>query len=166
MTGWTRRDSLEGFYSQQQSQTRFTSVLASWDYGCNQLDPKGKHQDIPLDYHFSLLNLGVHCFIVFLIFFAQNQLFLSFDNWTNLFFVCFVVTVWSQIHPCFNVCMDFDWLWFLYIALFLQMTRWRDFFFFSLMFIIFHVLNPFCCCAGWEKIHCFRRRSIWRKTVC
>lgn len=65
-------DTVGRFYSQQH--TPFTSILASEVNGCNQLDAKGKHHDIPQDNHFTLWN---HEFIVwfYLNVFAQKYLF-------------------------------------------------------------------------------------------
>ena len=76
---------------------------------------KGKHQDIPLDYHFTLLKNSV--FIVSLFeFFAQNQdYFLSFENWTNVFclfeakFSHVLMSAWSLLdcYDFFVLCLIF-----------------------------------------------------------
>lgn len=54
-------------------------------------------------------------------------------NWTNLFFLFVLIIIWSQIQPCFNVCVEFAqsfWFFFLYLALVFQVIRWRGVFFF------------------------------------
>lgn len=128
----------EGFYSQQQSHTQFMSVLVPRVYGCNHA--KGKHQDIPLDYHFTRSKFGVHCLYFLLIFFCtESRLFLK--SWTGPTFFFFII-IWSQIQPCFNVCVEFDrLLWFLYLALFLQMIRWRDWVFFFVLSSMLIILS-------------------------
>lgn len=123
---------LEGFYSQQQSHTQFMSVLVPRVYGCNHA--KGKHQDIPFDYHFTCSKFGVHCLYFLFIFFAQNQDYFWSLELDQHFFI---IIIWSQIQPCFNVCVEFErLLWFLYLALFLQMIRWRDCFVFFVCFFL------------------------------
>lgn len=136
---------LEGFYSHQQSHTQFTSILASQVYGCNQLDAKGKHQDIPLNHNFMILNRGVHCFIVWFFFFFHRIkiIFKILRTGPTFFFI--IIIIWSQIQPCFNVCMESEQLlWFFwYFALFLQVIQVTGYFFFSLLMLTsFHMWNP------------------------
>lgn len=125
----------EGFYSQQQS--LFTSVLASRVNGCNQLDAKGKHHDIPLDNHFKLLNL---VFVVWLFFFCtESRLFFKFWELDHLLFEAkfrhVLMSAWSLFY-----CHEFCTLPYFY--------RWsgdRLFFFLPLMLNIFHVWNLMLC---------------------
>lgn len=101
----------EGFYSQQQSHTQFMSVLVPRVYGCNHA--KGKHQDIPLDYHFTRSKFGVHClYFLFIFFFAQNQdYFWSLELDQHFFLLLLfeakfshvLMSAWSLI-DCYDFC--------------------------------------------------------------